>query len=524
MPRSFSLFTKQKFYNDKIEKALADFLNCPSFQLLFPLIRLEADAWENFARQPSQISDREQFFLRLKNQRSTDREPCIQSIAFLPHSYICRTLYRLAQKPPRYYHAEPYVDFGTLFQLLRDLPHFSRNLVHEIITFSNLGTEQYIYARKAQKRLINSSWKTYQSALNQLAEHLRMSFQIMYFKLLELPSPIADRDIYNFLIHSADSQRWINNRSVAVLSGLKALARVNHCQRFDTPFWSKCMKEIKKSGITKRTKNVALIEEKNFNCEFAMQIWFQAKLHGTKYEAGVCQFCPLTGQRVIDYNSFLPSDGVLQESEKRFRALWQWGKKRSDEYNMQFTYIPYGEPGTFYDIKSCWLTIIENWPPNNTYVFSFKNETGTRITADKIIKKFAAMVPVKLRSFPPDEVSLYFYKNMMTDFLSRTDDLHPQIGGHYLKHAVSNEGWRKNTMEKFGKTAHMWFSPITLRYALKVSHLAKIKKEFQRIWDQIYFEQRHLLEKMWKAMGFNKSFMEQVKETKEAMEKPATLV
>ena len=118
------------------------------------------------------------------------------------------------------------------------------------------------------------------------------------------------------------------------------------------------------------------------------------------------------------------------------------------------------------------------------------------------------MFPLKLRGFPSKEVNLYFYKNMMTDFLARTNDLHSQNGGHYLKHAVSNNDFRKQTMDKFGKKSHMWFSQKTLHYTLKTSLLAKIKKQVQPIWDQILFEQQTLLERIWNST----TFLEQVTE------------
>ena len=91
-----------------------------------------------------------------------------------------------------------------------------------------------------------------------------MSFEVMYFKPLEFPSPIEDTTIYNFLIHSEDSQRWINNKSVTVLSGLKAIDRVNSYQRFDTPFWDQCMIEIKNIRHSKKNKTCCSYGGKKF--------------------------------------------------------------------------------------------------------------------------------------------------------------------------------------------------------------------------------------------------------------------
>ena len=506
LPKSFKLFQQPTFSQDEIAEFLQTFLLCPSFRLLSSIIQAEITAWEKFANIPSPIHDRQKYFLKQRDQKSTAREPDIKCMPFLPFSYMCRLLYLLTHTPPKHKLFEASVDFGEFFKLCRALPHFSRNLVHEIISFCNLGSEPYMFARNAQKRLANTSWKTYKSALNQLAKHLHISFETMYINLLQMPSPISDATIYNFLLNKTDSTFWCSNRAVAVLSGLKAITRVNQSQRFDTKFWELCMSELKRSGVKTRIKQTGLIAEKNFPPEFAMQIYLQAKMYGTMFEAATCQFLPLTGQRVTDYNNLLPSEGFLDFVERYFRALWSWGKTRSDEGNEQYTYIPFGEPGSFYDIKTCWETLLHYHPPNNTYLFNFKDQYNNRVTALAIMKKYAQLVPIHLQTFPAQDLSLYFYKNMLTDFLSRTNDLHPQIGGHYLKHAISSPEFIAQTKERFGQKAFMWFSTITMRYTLKVSHLPKILKEFQRIWDAIYFEQKKLLNELYDRLGMSLSF------------------
>lgn len=508
LPKSFNTFKQIKFSHDDIAEFLNPFLLCPSFHLLSSIIKAEITAWENFAKIPSLIHDRQTYFLKQRDQKSTAREPGIKCKSFLPFSYMCRLLYLLTHTPPTHKLLEASVDFGELFELCRALPHFSRNLVHEIISFCNLGSEPYLFARNAQKRLANTSWTTYKSALKQLAKHLHISLETMNINLLQMPSPISDETIYNFLMNKIDSKYWCSGRSVAVLSGLKAITRVNQSQRFDTKLWELCMSELKCSGVKTRSKQTGLLAEKNFPPEFAMQIYLQASLYGTLFEAATCQFLPLTGQRVIDYNNLLPSQGLLNLIDKYFRALWSWGKTRSDEGNEQFTYIPFGKTGSFYDIKTCWETLLKYHPPNNTYLFNFKDKYNNRVTALAIMKKYAQMVPIHLQTSPAQDLSLYFYKNMLTDFLSRTNDLHPQIGGHYLKHAVSSPAFIAQTKERFGQKAFMWFSTITMRYTLKISHLPKILKEFQRIWDEIYFEQTQLLNQMYDRLGMTLSFEE----------------
>ena len=513
LPKSFNQFHRPQFQNDKTSKSIADFLSCPSFALLTDIIHLEAKAWHTFAHSPSSVFDKRRYLLRQIDQRSCEREPNERCKDFLPTSYVCRILYEISLRPPRYYHSEDNVDFGALFQNIRKLPHFSRNLIHEIITYCNLGNVHYAQARRAQKYLANPSWKTYQSALNQLASHFNISFDNMYIQILQNPSPISDLSIYNFLIHAVDSKRWLRNRSVAILCGLKKITQVNASRRFDTQFWKETMSEIKRSGLSKRTKHTALIEEKDFSTEFGIHIWLQAKQHGTIDEAAVCQFLPLTGQRPTDYDNFLPTDGTLQIADLRFRALWSWGKGRDHEFKDQFSYIPFGTPGSFYDIQSCWNTLISHHSPKNTYLLRYKNTSNKLVTAEKIVKKFAMMVPLKFQSFPAQDISLYFYKNMMADFLSRTNNLHPQVGAHYLKHTIKNPNsdFVKNTKNKFGHKAFMWFTNVSMRYCLKVNHIPKIRKEFQRIWNDILTQELALLQSHWQQLGFSGEFLAELK-------------
>jgi len=518
IPRSFFIFNRPQFSNDYIHKALTAFCSCPSFQRLTPIIDSEIMAWKQFSEQNDHIFGRKIYLQRQLDQKSTAREPNSHCKEFLELSFTCRLLFLIAKSPPRYFRSDESPDFGLLFAKLRKLPHFARNLIHELITFCNLGTQHYIHARRAQKYLANTSWKTYQSALNQLAKHLDLSFDSMYHKLLQNPSPIEDSTIYNFLCNSVDSKRWLNNRSVAVLSGLKKITQVNGSNRFDTPFWNICMSEIKDSGLSKRKPIEGLTFEKNFSAEFCFHVWAQAKLRGTANEAAQIQFCAHTCQRPTDYDNFLPTDGTLDDIGKKFRAIWKWGKTRTPGAHLQYTFIPYGRDKSFYDIKTCWKTLLDNFPQeNNTYLFNYKTVYGEHVTALKTVQKYALWVPIQFQSFPASEFSLYFFKNMMTDFLARTNDLHPQIGGHYLKHAISNPDFIKNTKTRFGRKAHMWFSDISLRYTLKVSHLKKIQTEFQRLWDEICFEQTLLLKQMWQKMGFKGNFddiLEGSKETK----------
>ena len=513
IPKSFRIFKQVEFANDHIARALEDFCSCPAYTRLVPILHLEIKAWHSFSQQHSSIYGRTTYFQRQINQKSTDREPFGFCKDFLPHSFICRLLYRITRYPPKYYRSDEKPDFGTLFTTLRKLPHFSRNLTHEIITFCSLGHSNYITARQAHRKLGNSGWKTYQSALNQLAKHFNISFETLYHQLLQVPSPISDDEIANFCLHSADSKRWINNRSVAIICGLKKIAQTNNSTRFDTPFWSTCLSEVKRSGVTKRSSNKGLIFEKNFPVEFGYQIWLQARARGTDREAAQIQFINLTCQRPIDYDNFLPSHGELVPTKKIFRATWKWGKTREHLAPLQFTIIPYGRTDSFYDIKTCWTTLISTFPSEgNTYLFNFKNRYGKKITLLQTVKKFAIFVPLKFQPFPAQNISLYFFKNMMTDFLARTHDLHPQIGGHYLKHAIKDPDFVKKTKARLGTKAHMWFEHITLRYTLKVSHLPKIQKEFQRLWDEISLEQTQLINSLWKKMGLAPELLEKMKQ------------
>ena len=102
----------------------------------------------------------------------------------------------------------------------------------------------------------------------------------------------------------------------------------------------------------------------------------------------------------------------------------------------------------------------------------------------------------------------------MTDFLARTKHLHPQIGGHYLKHTLQKDKFMLYAHENFGQAAHMWFSQISMRYSLKISHLPEIKAEFQRLWDDISFKQNTLLKQLWSKMGL-KNFDEFVERQKQ---------
>ena len=503
LPKKLNIFHAAQHQYDRVSKSLLDFCACPSFTYLIPIVNLEIEAWNTFANQPTHIHGRRAYFRRQVDQRSKDRTPDHICEEFLEKSFILRLLHRVVCHPPTHFRSDENPDFGSLFAKLRLMPHFSRNVTHEIITFCNLGNRAYILARRAQRHLANTSWKTYKSALDQLAKHLDITFEVMYHQLLQTPSPILDSTIYNFLLNTVDAERWCNNRSIAVLSGLKKIAQANDSRRFDTPFWSKCMVEIKASGLEKRNdkETEGLIAEKNLKCEFGYHIWLQAVLHGTVVEACEVQFVNLTCQRIIDYDNFQPKDGKLDYSKKCFRALWKWGKTRSARHNFQYTYNPFGRHGSFYDMETCWKTLLKNWPPNNTYLFNYKTRQGKIIKLQNVIKKFACMVPVQFQSFPAHEISIYYFKNMMTDFLARTKNLHPQIGGHYLKHTLQKDKFMLYAHENFGQAAHMWFSQISMRYSLKVSHLPEIKAEFQRIWDDICFKQNSLLKKLWKKMG-----------------------
>ena len=138
-----------------------------------------------------------------------------------------------------------------------------------------------------------------------------------------------------------------------------------------------------------------------------------------------------------------------------------------------------------------------------------------------LIKPFTEIkfVPLQFQPFPASDITLYYFKNMMTDFLARTHDLHPQIGGHYLKHATKNGAdFIKRTKERLGQKAHMWFQFITIRYTLKVSHLTKIRKEFQRLWDEISIEQTNYIQTLWSQMGFEQKLLEKMLKAQE----PAT--
>ena len=207
LPKSLHHFHRPQFYSDKISKDIADFLSCPSFALLMNIIHLETQAWHSFAHKPTSVFDKRRYLLRQIDQRSCEREPNKHCKDFINLSYICRVLYEITVRPPKYYHSEDHVDFGALFQKMRKLPHFSRNLTHEIITYCNLGSKMYAQARSSQKYLANPSWKTYQSALNQLALHFKMTFDNLYIQILQQPSPISDLSIYNFLLHDKVNKR-----------------------------------------------------------------------------------------------------------------------------------------------------------------------------------------------------------------------------------------------------------------------------------------------------------------------------
>ena len=217
IPKSFLIFKQKVFHTDQISKALDSFCSCPSYIRLFPILHLEIKAWTLFSNNHSQIYGRKTYFHRQIDQKSMEREPLGFCKPFLQQSFICRLLFQLTHFPPKHYRSDESPDFGIFFSTIRKLPHFSRNLVHEIITFCNLGHSHYISARKAQRKLGNSGWKTYQSALNQLAIHFGISFQQLYHQVLQNPSPITDTEIANFCLNAADSKRWINNRSVAII-------------------------------------------------------------------------------------------------------------------------------------------------------------------------------------------------------------------------------------------------------------------------------------------------------------------
>ena len=92
-----------------------------------------------------------------------------------------------------------------------------------------------------------------------------------------------------------------------------------------------------------------------------------------------------------------------------------------------------------------------------------------------------------------------------------------------MKHATKNGAdFIKSTKARLGHKTHMWFKFITIRYTLKVSHLTKIRKEFQRLWDEISIEQSNLIHTMWKSMGFDMQILEEMMKAQEINEPEKT--
>ena len=450
------------------------FLRSPSFQNVVYLMEADVSAWVKFLKLPQVGPDDLEILKNRVDQVGTDKEPHGLARPFVKNSSLYTVYHKMSQYPRikrrRMYTLKINQEF---FENMRKLPLFLKNIAVAIVFHFKLSTEAFLASIPDGFNLKNSSTDTYLKGCKSIARAMDMSLEEFRKKAFSKNSTLSRVEIAESIHYQCHKGEWLSATASNYLSGLKYLGRTCQNDRFQDKYWSNLQGDLLKSypqvGKDKLMK-------KDLLPMHAKRLYYELLSLGHIRYANFIRFLALTGQRSVDYRKLQKSDIKIDYEQKTVRINWYWGKTRKRNMKVQYTLLPFGESGEFFDILTCVNTLLKTCPARRKFLLRFKVD-GKQISHGKLLRKlFSENLPKNLHPNCLNGLQAYTFKNLLAIVVRRAE-LPPEVIIHYLKHSLTREEWREMCHSGVVKLGH-----LSQQYALQVNFLPEIKRKLGKFW------------------------------------------
>ena len=448
---------------------VARFLSNPTVSLLNLIIQKDVENWDVFVKKHSNSHDRE-ILKQEQDQCGLDKKGSKLSFPFEKQSYLSQILQTFSS--PNEKETTRTASLETIqmfFTLLRKLPLFLKNGAVEIVLHFSLSTPSFLLGLQDGFNLKNSSQNTYLTGVKSIGRILGFNDVELFKRQLFLhPSPISDIEISEACILHCHKGEWLGITGKGYISGLKHLGRHFNSTRFSTPYWSQIQKLLVSSFLNRRSDKLL---KKDLTPQIAIKLYYILISLRRLREAEYVRFLSLTGQRNIDYRNLRPSDIIIMEEISAVKILWFWGKTRKRNHYVQYTLLPYGTTGDFFDIYTCVQRLLALVPKRHRFLLRF-----SKTTQIAKIRELFNLLPISMQPNCQLLVTPYYFKNLLAIVVTESGCI-PEVICHYLKHTLTREEWRE-----LCKSGHVSSGHLTQHYALQTDYLPQIKRKLGNYW------------------------------------------
>ena len=478
LPKHFEMFGKFKFTSDFVNHYINPFFDSPSFSHLLTCLKDEVENFTQFCDNMEAFRPQLAEYYRSHCSLPGSNRNCPEDmLRWQKRSIIARLYYRLSLNPVTGSRIDTVAStISEFFRLLRKLPKFTQNLATEIVSKCELSSLEFVSTLQSQIDFKNSSDKTYDSALRQIAKHFGFPEAEIDDRLF-LSNDISKIEIAEFLNDRLMSSYWKGGRVAQVIYALQKRGKLLNLPRFDTKYWSHFAKWSKKTFCSDASLGVMKLV---LSLQFVI-LWYYALLeHNEVRVAEFIRLLCLTGQRAIDYIHLRSTD--ILEAIEHMDFHWLWGKTSTHANPIQHSYVPKQNASgrsKFFDIKSCVDKLFALQPQDDEYLLRFKNENGDDIHHPEVLTKALQFFPENVEILQPSVVKPYDFKKLLASSLAQTN-LHPQIVSHYLKHSLC-----KSAFSTHMSSTYPWFSNTSVRYAIQINQIPFIRQEFDKLYASV---------------------------------------
>lgn len=470
LKRSYSIRPK------KVE-LISLMLQAPAMATLVRIVQIDLKLWQIFVKSEKNAQKQE---LLLKNcdQVGVHSQPLKTLLKFANQSTLFlllkivkkRTLNHLTDVKT----GSRLVETNTcalFFTLIKKLPLFLKNTATQLVMEFRLSNMIFLNRLPMSLCNKNSTGTQYESGVKQIANLYELSPSQLRNKLFNKPFQISDLSLTETLYLQCHRNRWLGASACGIINALKNFATQNGSTRFKTTHWKDVGKNLKKIYGTKR-KNQVL--KRNITAALGKTLWFHLRLAKCFRLAEFVRFLCLTGQRNVDYFYLLAADIYVCMRLKAVRITWHWGKTRSRTQPTQFTWLPFGNENTFFDILGCVRVLQKLKPQEDEFLLRWADASQ----ATKLRAAFT-ILPLHLQINAMTKVTPYWFKSVLADVLLQAQ-LAPNIVCHYLKHTLTQK-----ELQIMAHKMQFTLGQTSAKYAISTDQLPNIRIKLQLFWDNI---------------------------------------
>ena len=443
------------------------FLSAPTFQHLVYLARIDLIHFQRLLAVLPSNSDFREFLTDFQHVCSLSIAPPKELAIWSKHSIIWQIHQARATHAPGVRLDSP-TPVRELFKILSALPFFLRNLCVHIILQFKLASLLFIETYPRFLRNKNSTRSVYENKIAQMADWFELTPENFGDLLFSTPVQIQDIEILENIFYACQTFRWLGATASQYISALKHLGTIYGSSRFHSDTWKTHQKNLRKT-FGKRKSDQRL--KKAIKKSAIKKVYALLKNSGRLREAEILRFMALTGQRNIDYKKFVPADIYIDYNRKIIYLTWKWGKTRELALEHQKTLHPFGTPGTFFDLHTCVLTLLQLKTPRKVYLLR------TKVAHSTFLRNAFKELPTHEQPDCTNKLTPYFFKNVLARCCLETK-IAAEVASHYLKHSLSDAEWKQ-----FCSHSHINLSNVSANYAISENLVPHISACFAPWWN-----------------------------------------